>query len=463
MTQRISRHIVKLLSLFIVTGMTLSCTEKDEFDKYNNASNELSFSAQVKDNWNALKTSRSAGNTSYYSQQLDSCGLWLHAIVEQMPDSVCTDVDTRASEKTNIATDEKMGVYAYTTKDGTTSEFMINQEVTNTTTGWEYSPIKYWPGDGYTVDFYAYLPYAEEGSGIVVGHSDNTPQITYTAPTEVASQLDLLAAKKVGACYSDGTVDFNFEHILTAIKFKCKDNIQNGKITRVALNGVYSKGTYNLVDGSWGTTANTSADYSLDVDVTITDDNKSSTPAITAESQIFMMIPQTLPEDATIEIDFMYAAPNASYASGVKRTLSVPVKGITAEWGKGATITYMISNSALEWTYTLEVKADDEEVGNAQIDVSYGGTKKNFVISSSRTPAGGGVEVVNWTAQFSTDGGSTWKDYSDLSVNERWLTGFTTSGTTIETQFMTEILPQPMTWGDDGNVQKLMNISGKNE
>ena len=436
MTQRISRHIVKLLSLFIVMGMVLSCIEKDEFDKYNNASNELSFSAQVKDNWNALKTSRSTGNTRYYSQQLDSCGLWLHAIVEQMPDSVCTDVDTRASEKTAIVIGEKMGVYAFVTKGTATNEFMINQEVTNTATGWEYSPIKYWPGVGYTVDFYAYLPYAEEGSGIVAGHSDNTPQITYTVPTTVTDQLDLLTATVPNASYSTGTVNFGFKHILTAIRFKCKETIQNGTITRVALNGVYSTGTYNLKDGAWETTAST-VNYEQDVDVKITDTNKSDNPAITNESEIFMMIPQTLPDDATLEIDFMYAAPDDSYTSGVKRTLSVPVKEITAEWTTGATITYLISNSPLEWEYTLNMEYDE---------VDYLGGTTSIDITSLRTSEDGGNETVSWTAQFENEDGQ-WVDVDNFSSD--WVE-ITSDGD----NFSAVVKPQPFV-SSDSNVDKL--------
>lgn len=447
MNRHNSIRIIKLLTLTSIIGMVTSCTNLEDIENFS-GNGELIFSAQMADNWQDMQDgSRANTKTTYTSQQLDSTELWLNTKVEEIPDSVVLDnksANTKAAEKTSIIAGEKMGVYATLKAGEVVSEYMNNQMVELTANGWEYSPIKYWPTNKNSkIDFYAYMPYYE-GTDIVTDNTNKT--ITYSVPADVAGQIDLIAAKTTDVTLnsSSGNVDFNFKHILTAIKFKTNSGIQTGTITRVALKGVSNSGTYNLVNESWDVSDNT-GDYIQNINVP-TINGTQDTP-ITSETGIFMMIPQVLPDDATIEIDF-------TYDTGVKRTLTKPIKEITSEWKKGAVITYMISNSPLEWTYTLDIKVDG--VQTTDLSVGYGGEYKKFEITSSRKKEGGEDEAVEWQTQFSTDGGNTWKSFEDIEDDYNWLSNITLNGTDITTTCTAEVLSQPFNSGD-ANVIALNN------
>lgn len=449
-----SNYIIGLISILCLYGALASCTHLEEVEGLGNKG-ELAFSVKVADNWDDEQGGKPATKSTYSSHKLDSTGLWLNTTVKELSDSSLTYSDagqTRASEKSNFVEGNQMGIYAYLDDlNATDNEFMINQMVELTSSGWVYSPIKYWPLD-HTINFYGYFPYGTgaDGNGIVASESGAAPSITYTVPTDVSSQVDLLAASYSGKS-AQGDVRLYFDHILTAIKFKTASGIQKGKVTRVSLKGVKNSGTYNLIDGEWNTSSSSIADYTQSVNVETTS-GTANTP-ITDENQIFMMIPQTLPDDALIEIDF-------TFESGVKWTLSKKIKEITPKWTKGSAITYTISNSPLEWDYTLDINVNGESQNN--ISIGYGGAYKNFTVTSKRKPIGGTTdeadEAVTWTAQFSTDEGNTWKDYDELNEDDQWLTDFTLSGTD-NTSFVAEILPQPIIDVQDQNTAILREKS----
>lgn len=430
-----SNYIIGLISILCLYGALASCTHLEEVEGLGNKG-ELVFAVKVADNWDDEQGGKSATKATYSSHKLDSTGLWLNTTVKELSDSSLTysDADqTRASEKSNFVEGDKMGIYAYLSElNATDNEFMVNQMVELTSSGWVYSPIKYWPLD-HTINFYGYFPYGTgaDGNGIVASGSGADPSITYTVPTDVSKQVDLLAASYSGKS-AEGDVRLDFDHILTAIKFKTASGIQNGKVTRVSLKGVKNSGTYNLIERVWNTSSSI-ADYTQSVNVETTS-GTANTP-ITNENQIFMMIPQTLSDDALIEIDF-------TFESGVKWTLSKKIKEITPEWTKGSAITYTISNSPLDWEYTLDIKVDGESLDN--ISIGSGAASKNFTVISKREKIDGTTnEAVSWTAQFSIDGGNTWINYADMGSENQWLTDFTLSGTDINTSFDADILPQP--------------------
>ena len=81
----------------------------------------------------------------------------------------------------------------------------------------------------------------------------------------------------------------------------------------------------------------------------------------------------------------------------------------------GKTVTYKISSSSLNWTYTLDV--------TALADFTYAGGTQQYRVTSYRQNAQGEKEAAEWTAQYAEDG-TTWTD-----TKPGWLTTFTASGT----------------------------------
>ena len=229
------------------------------------------------------------------------------------------------------------------------------------------------------------------------------PRISVTVPEEVSQQEDLLVARssELGG-NSNTAVALTFNHALTAVRFVCGNDMREGTVKQVRLKNVYSRGTYNMGTQTWsGLDTPASFSQALDKVTTGTADE-----ALTSEAQTFMMLPQQLPEDAQIEVLF-------TDDTHTDHTLTADIKG--SEWPMGKTVTYKISSSSLNWTYTLDV--------TALADFTYAGGTQQYRVTSYRQNAQGEKEAAEWTAQYAEDG-TTWTD-----TKPGWLTTFTASGT----------------------------------
>ena len=229
------------------------------------------------------------------------------------------------------------------------------------------------------------------------------PRISVTVPEEVSQQEDLLVARssELGG-NSNTAVALTFNHALTAVRFVCGNDMREGTVKQVRLKNVYSRGTYNMGTQTWsGLDTPASFSQALDKVTTGTADE-----ALTSEAQTFMMLPQRLPEDAQIEVLF-------TDDTHTDHTLTADIKG--SEWPMGKTVTYKISSSSLNWTYTLDV--------TALADFTYTGGTQQYRVTSYRQNAQGEKEAAEWTAQYAEDG-TTWTD-----TKPGWLTTFTASGT----------------------------------
>lgn len=115
------------------------------------------------------------------------------------------------------------GVMAYVEAGGYTgsasANFMYNQQVTYSGSGWTYSPVKYWPnqlddtgigGDGQparTVSFFAYAPYVETAGGTegITALYDGTgdPTLTYRISEDLNKHVDLIWGTSDGTTWSN--------------------------------------------------------------------------------------------------------------------------------------------------------------------------------------------------------------------------------------------------------------------
>ena len=178
--------------------------------------------------------------------------------------------------------------------------------------------------------------------------------------------------------------------------------MQVGTVKSVSLKNVYSKGTYNMGTQTWSD-LDTPATFSQTLDKVTT-----GTPdeALTSEAQTFMMVPQTLPDGAQLEVVF-------TDNSSIDHTLTADIKGTS--WPVGKTVTYKISSSSINWSYTLTV--------SGPADFTYTGGTQPYSVTSYRENTKGVQEAAPWTAQYSVDNGVSWTD-----TRPEWLTAFTASG-----------------------------------
>ena len=278
---------------------------------------------------------------------------------------------------------------------------MYDVLVSKTGDSWMPSSSNYWPGSAYKMKFFAYAPKGNEAYRLSGREASGAPTITCTIPDDVTNQQDLLvAASDELPGNSNTSVALTFRHALTAVRFVCGSDMKAGTIKSVTLKGVNSTGTYNFGTHTWSGIGAVK-DFSQTLGKA-----SSGTPdeAITTEAQTFMMVPQTLPDGAVIEVVFN---------DGTEHTLTGNIG--KQVWPMGKTVTYKISTTSVNWDYVLTV--------NGPADFTYAGETKTYRVTSYRQNSQGEKEPVKWKAQFSTDDGKTWSD-----ARPDWLTAFTASG-----------------------------------
>ena len=132
------------------------------------------------------------------------------------------------------------GIYRYG-DTSVTSDFMHNQQVQWAGTAWNYSPVKYWPGDEgeygentQYISFFAYAPYSDAVgsdpatnpvgyciSGFSESRDKGDPWLTYRLidQANIGRQVDLLYAKRLDMTRPavEVPVAFTFEHALACV------------------------------------------------------------------------------------------------------------------------------------------------------------------------------------------------------------------------------------------------------
>lgn len=236
-----------------------------------------------------------------------------------------------------------------------------------------------WPTNGH-VRFFAFAPVNSNSKDAPFTLSDadvvGSPKITYTVPDDIEKQHDLMAA-----C-TDATsaeVNLQFRHILTAVKIVTAEDMIPGKITEVTLSGIPRTGTYTpkpTTGGTWSIdTGNTAKKtYTVEPNIDINNNNPNSSDYTgpddnnhlhgqnngkevigkTDDLLTLLMIPQTLPAGAKLEIKFTEALSGQTY------TLSASLEGKT--WPAGKIVTYSISPSSIHITPVIEFNKKPDDI-----------------------------------------------------------------------------------------------------
>ena len=279
-----------------------------------------------------------------------------------------------------------------------------------------------WPAGG-KVRFFAFAPVAEDAAETPFTLSAKTaagsPKITYTVPSEVTKQHDLMAA-----CTDATTsaVSLDFKHILTAVKVVAAADMLPGTITSVEINGVYNAGTFTPTPSgaSWTADTKTTGNYTVSRKVALApsgdssgyepgsgdksdeivgDVDKSEIVGETGDLTLLVM-PQTLPDGAKLTVHFTDSLTNT------QRTLTASLKGKT--WPAGKVVSYAISPSSIHIVPTVEFSKTPSDI------LPYSGVWHDAEIKAYAAVTQDGVkgsqyiELPRPEIEYSTDNGKNW-------------------------------------------------------
>lgn len=254
--------------------------------------------------------------------QISNNAVKFSTYIGKTPTSRGTIIDTQEFKKSSTG----FGVIAYYTgqsdfSTSSTPNFMYNQQVKwtgsqasgtgtegegtegeDTNGEWTYTPLKYWPNNNNDkISFFAYAPYSDIPDGTTEGitalsanNIAGDPTLTFTVPSTVTSQIDLLYADATEPENESETtsttykivdltkpsvtdkVTFKFKHALARVSFQCQlliDGSSNKPLdteTTLTIEEVTfsptnfgTTGTLNLHTGVWNVTASTNPTYTL--------------------------------------------------------------------------------------------------------------------------------------------------------------------------------------------------------
>lgn len=352
----------KLIGLSLIALATLcACNDDNHADGKGNRLVTFSVNAKANGGWSDINGSRSAWMSPQAQQmgepvemegKLNGNSVYLTSeVTEGFPTDNPTF--TRGTQITNADGMSSFGVTAFMGSQ----KYMDHVEIKRSADSWKPQTDYFWL-NGKSLDFYAWYPYnsAEGTNGIPSGmtlNQEDFSSISYTVPQEVSQQEDLMFAVKKDALEpADGkATSLDFKHSLAAVKFVVGDLPTGTKVTSVALKGVKYKGNLAVTAGNngeaqlaWSNLANDTENFTQATTKEVKENDTDH--AITNENQTFFMMPQTLPDNAMVEVV-------VEDEKGVKVTLTGALQDATAaggaknKWEAGKTYTYTINLSGV--------------------------------------------------------------------------------------------------------------------
>lgn len=348
-----------LLWLLVAAMAMTSC--QDEFIKNENkTSDKIGYSVNMTELSSPYRT-RSGEIASSHEVEIDDVNgmidgkqVYLHTITDMVVPMDIKQIksenqpQSRAAEKT-VADVDEIGVTSVVwngTSWAAASDhrvYMDNVLAESTAFQTNY----YWPAAEEYIRFFAIHPYTD-GPKIIADDKKN-PKIQWTVPEDVTKQHDILVASNNYAGDHKATANLNFAHALTAVQFKLASGLAGVKVTAVRIKGVYYQGTYTYNFDNCTIKIVDDKTYYLDGgewEVVMADDKKrdfaTTGPAdastedemlINGGDKTFMMMPQTLPDGATIEVDITDAHGSETLTASLKDKV----------WNKGTKVTYVLT------------------------------------------------------------------------------------------------------------------------
>lgn len=387
--------IYSVFGSLAAVGLLVSVTAcKDDFDYRNNVGQPIAFTLSAPDAWHdGMSVNENAPTTRCTSVKALSGGetkLYLHTVVADNP----AEEKGAVTRGTPVTPDQFKEKYETFSLSGIcyTGEYPTDESENKWTADYAYN-LSYktadgeavksensllWPSNG-NVRFFAFAPTTEDFSKLGTDGSltlsdvshEGSPTLTYTVPAVVTEQIDLMTAQANASGPTTPEVKLTFGHALTAVQIKCGEDMLAGTITEVSISGVYGSGTQVIGSKTWDTSHASTTTYTITKDIKLPSKEDSEdkyhaaegTPITGTETDnlTFMLIPQTLPEDATITIIF------TDSATGMKRSLSGSIADQT--WEAGKIVTYTLSQSSIHITPKIEFSKKPATADNPTGDV----------------------------------------------------------------------------------------------
>lgn len=336
---------------------------------------------------------------------------------------------------------------------------------------WTTEHAQRWPGEEF-LTFNAVAPHGHLSHLASAEYGKNSISFSYTAlkgngDNDAEQQTDLMMA--VATMNRPGTRDYNyrvplkFHHALSAIKFAVRD-VLSGRIVKISIKGVKGAGdcVYTADDNSangrfvWSNLSGNET-YGQIFDHEIengnfdpNDDTQDKILNVQMPEKTFMLIPQEIPEEATIEVTVERYNPAPNQPAIITVGGKIRANNVT-EWLPGHEYVYTLSTSKDNWVYVFNalgnVAHDPRDIyvySPGQDEFGTAGNSAYFSVQSYRYKANdqNDIEALPWKASHGGSlsyriDGTTETAYPILNPQQKyvknvdWITDTTTPDTPL--------------------------------
>ena len=368
--------------------LVLSCSDdiiESSKDRVGKHSDNICFGISPADEtWtkgSAGTGSASVKDTEYYVLRAESSSdtLCLRATVT---DGISVSAfgndapETRSAPVVSLETYGSFRVQAHCTDAGVpVGVFYMDDVADNLNAGvWSTRNVYYWPGADRTLRFFAWAPV--DANFTSVPESPENTVLGYEVPQDVADQKDVVVAVTSDMPGNSNTeVPLGFRHICSAIRFEFGSEMQPGTIMSVELKNVKYAGSYDMASDTW--TLNDGVDsFRQDLGLATTG-NEADGSNLTTPEGTFMMVPQTLPDGAEVEVVFVDGVTGQE-----REPMSVSIAG--SRWPQGMTVTYKLSiTPEYDLEFTSEPEIQDAHYVIYPINIKAGNIPGGWTLTST--------------------------------------------------------------------------------
>lgn len=262
-------------------------------------------------------------------------------------------VSTKGTPTTSLGNTFNVWAYVYPasgsigTPNYTCGEVFTKQGATTT---YESALIHGRIPTGYTVKYWALTPETVTALGglsaLPNATTSGVPSFSYTVPSSVASQTDLLVACTDWAGGSSTAPALAFQHVLSGVQFYATTSLPSCTVTRVELSEIHTKGTYT--EGSSWSNLDTKSTLGIVKNVTFT--NGTEKPVYVGDDTM-MLIPGSLTSGSKLSVRY-------KVGDSAEKTAVADISAVPLPQGTLTKIILGISND----TITLTVVTAGQEI-----------------------------------------------------------------------------------------------------
>lgn len=321
------------------------------------------------------RTSKAESTTTFHSENPDDGFSITVTTTNGIRSFVNTKPQSRGTQTKEPGNDwsYKVGAYYYANANATPADFFSENTSGGLTFGSEGvgTSSYYWPQNG-NISFFAVAP-AIENFNVPTAENIDAPTLTYTIPSDVSQQKDIMVAQTAAINTPGTSVGLNFQHLLAGVQFKV-GKMQFIKINSLSIEGVQG-GTVTMTynNNQWSYEASESS-ISYNVIYTanglpnIDTSGLSSGQYITDNDNnlVMLVMPQALGENQKLKLNY------TEMITGEEESAEIVFSGqeLAHEWEAGKTTTYVL-NIDTDITSVEIPSPPDADAHYVRIDMDY--------------------------------------------------------------------------------------------